>query len=336
MGGKDAFLLISMFIVIFFLFSVAGWIMEVTLKFIQFHRFINRGFLVGPYCPIYGWGAVTVAVLVGGVFARQGTVGETFLAGMVLCGALEYFTSWYMEKVFHARWWDYSQKPMNLHGRIWIGNLLLFGAASVVIVKLIVPLLLHWMSLWPRLAVEIAAGAVVVVMGADYGVSHVLMNQVKREIDAQDGDSTEEIAKKVRELLRSRSVFLRRIQSAYPNAQPRSKRLVEQWKQAQAKLKAAEQEFKENSQKYGDELKRRLEQGSEKAQELREKGGEKAQAIRAQVQEKMEGAREKPGDQALLELRKRMEESRENRKNARAELKRAERKLFGQDSDENE
>ena len=315
MGPKDALLLISMFVVIFFLFSVAGWVMEVTLKYIQFHRFINRGFLVGPYCPIYGWGAVTVAVLVGGVFAREGTIGETFLAGVVLCGALEYFTSWYMEKVFHARWWDYSQKPMNLHGRIWIGNLLLFGAASVVIVKLIVPLLLRWMALWPPLGVEIAAGAVVVVMGADYGVSHVLMNQVKREIDAQDGDSTEEIAKKVRELLRSKSIFLRRIQSAYPNAQPRSKKLVAQWKQAKARMKAAEQEFRDNSQRYAEAMKVRGEEVKAKGEEMKVKSDERAKELRTQLQRKME-------------------ESREKRKNARLELRRAEKKLFGGDEEE--
>lgn len=100
--------------ILFFVFSVIGWCMEVVLKFIQYHRFINRGFLIGPYCPIYGIGVVAVTVLVGGMFSREGTISEIFFAGYVLCGVLEYFTSWYMEKFFHARWWDYSNKPMNL------------------------------------------------------------------------------------------------------------------------------------------------------------------------------------------------------------------------------
>lgn len=72
--------LLSNFVILFFAFSVLGWITEVTLKFIQFHRFINRGFFIGPYCPIYGWGAVAITVLVGGLLGREGTVGETFLA----------------------------------------------------------------------------------------------------------------------------------------------------------------------------------------------------------------------------------------------------------------
>ncbi len=85
-------------VILFFIYACIGWCMEVTLKFIQYRRFINRGFLIGPYCPIYGWGAVAVTVLVGGMIGREGTISEIFWAGYVLCGVLEYATSWYMEK----------------------------------------------------------------------------------------------------------------------------------------------------------------------------------------------------------------------------------------------
>lgn len=102
--------LVCQLIILFFIFSVVGWMIEVTLKYIQYHRFINRGFMIGPYCPIYGSGVVAITVCVGGLVGVTGSVGDTFLAGFVICGALEYFTSWYMEKLFHARWWDYSKK----------------------------------------------------------------------------------------------------------------------------------------------------------------------------------------------------------------------------------
>ena len=92
---------IAELIVLFFCYSVAGWCMEVILKYIQFHRFINRGFLIGPYCPIYGSGAVVVTVLVGGLIGNASYI-VTFLASFVLCGVLEYFVSWYMEKMFHG------------------------------------------------------------------------------------------------------------------------------------------------------------------------------------------------------------------------------------------
>lgn len=307
MAGKDFLTLVSMFIVIFFLFSVAGWCMEVTLKFIQYRRFINRGFLIGPYCPIYGWGAVAVTLIVGGLLARRGTVGETFLAGMVVCGALEYFTSWYMEKLFHARWWDYSTKPMNLHGRIWIGNLLLFGAASVVIVKGIVPFLLRALGKIPALTVEIMAGCIVVLMLLDNIVSHYLMNVVKQQIDTQEGDSTEEISRKVRELLKTRGVLLRRIQSAYPTAQARSRRLVAEWKQAKNRLKAAEAQLRQEQAAAAEEARDKLKAAAARSEEKRR--------VR---QEQAEEARKARLRQAEVRWR-----------NARQELKCAEGKLFG-------
>lgn len=307
MAGKDFLTLVSMFIVIFFLFSVAGWCMEVTLKFIQYRRFINRGFLIGPYCPIYGWGAVAVTLIVGGLLARRGTIGETFLAGMVVCGALEYFTSWYMEKLFHARWWDYSTKPMNLHGRIWIGNLLLFGAASVVIVKGIVPFLLRALGKLPALTVELMAGCIVVLMLLDNIVSHYLMNVVKQQIDTQEGDSTEEISRKVRELLKTRGVLLRRIQSAYPTAQARSRRLVAEWKQAKNQLKAAEAQLRQEQAAAAEAAKDKLKAAAAKSEEKRRVRQEQAEEAR----------------------KARLRQAEARWKAARQELKCAEGKLFG-------
>ena len=69
---------IAELIVLFFCYSVAGWCMEVVLKYIQFHRFINRGFLIGPYCPIYGSGAVVVTVLVGGLIGNASYICDVF------------------------------------------------------------------------------------------------------------------------------------------------------------------------------------------------------------------------------------------------------------------
>ena len=231
--------LICQLVLLFFLFSCVGWVMEVILKYIQFHRFINRGFLIGPYCPIYGFGAVAVTVLVGGLVGREGTVSEIFWAGYVICGALEYFTSWYMENRFHARWWDYSSKPMNLHGRIWVGNLLLFGAASVLIVCLIDPIYFRLAEKIPAFWLYFGAIAVAVLLLADCITSHVLMNVVRREIDTQEGDNTEEITVRVRELLRNRSLLYHRIEQAYPDLHTRPHWLTLKVRQAKKEYKLA-------------------------------------------------------------------------------------------------
>ena len=248
--GKEKVLmnrtLLCQLVVLYFVFSCLGWMMEVTLKYIQYHRFINRGFLIGPYCPIYGAGVVLVTVLVGGLVGiRGGTPGEIFLAGFVICGALEYFISWYMEKAFHARWWDYSRKPMNLNGRIWIGNLILFGLASVVIVLWIDPIYFRIIAKCPPFWLHFAAVAITVLLATDLVVSHVLMDVVRKEIDAQKGDNTEEISQHVHELLRDRNLFIRRIHQAYPELQARPRAMVERVKAARKELKDANRRMKE-------------------------------------------------------------------------------------------
>ena len=105
-------------VLLFFMYSFAGWCMEVVLKYIQYHRFINRGFLTGPICPIYGTGALLITAAIDGLSRYESAYGTTFAISFVLCGAVEYLTSYFLEKRFHARWWDYSGKPMNLHGRV--------------------------------------------------------------------------------------------------------------------------------------------------------------------------------------------------------------------------
>lgn len=232
------------FIIMVFIFSVLGWLMEVTLKLIQYHRFINRGFLIGPYCPVYGFGVASVTILVGGLIGREGTWAETFMAGFVICGFLEYMTSYYMEKMFHARWWDYSNKPMNLQGRIWIGNLILFGLASLVIVKGIAPHYFHFIDTIDPDIRAILSWIIVILMLSDSIVSHILMNIVKKEIDRTQGDNTEEISRRVHELLKNRTLLQRRIYQAYPDFKALPNTLKQRYKEIKKEYKTARKEFK--------------------------------------------------------------------------------------------
>lgn len=231
-------------IILFFLYSCMGWLMEVSLKYVQYRRFINRGFLIGPYCPIYGWGAVVVTVLLSGMIAREGTISEVFWTGYALCGILEYFTSWLMEKLFHARWWDYSQKPMNLNGRIWVGNLLLFGAGSVAIIRWLNPLFFHFIEKLSPFWLRLLAIAIVVLITADSVFSDILMNLVRKEIDAQEGDNTEEISRRVHELLQNRNLCLR-IEQAYPDLHTQPYWLTLQVREARKEYKAASHKVSE-------------------------------------------------------------------------------------------
>ena len=277
-------------IIQFFVFACLGWAMEVTLKFIQYHRFINRGFLIGPYCPIYGTGVVIVTVIVGGLIGREGTLGETFLAGFFLCGALEYFSSWYMEKLFHARWWDYSQKPMNLNGRIWIGNLMLFGLASVVIVKFLDPLFFALLGTWPPRLLRTLAVCIVVLFLADEVASHVLMNLVRRQIDAQQGDNTEEISRQVHALLRNRGLLVRRIHEAYPKLQARPLAMTKRLQEAGREFRAAKRRLAQMLREAaGREKDPRWEEKLQAAKDARRAAGRRLHELQKKLRFRDEG-----------------------------------------------
>ena len=201
---------------LFFIYSLMGWVTEVVLKYFQYKRFINRGFLIGPYCPIYGTGAVIVT-LGGNLLASvDRSWAMSFLIAFVLCGLLEYMTSYILEKHFHARWWDYSQKPMNLHGRVWIGNLILFGLGGMAIIKILNPRLLALPSLMDPLFFNSLLTAVSLLFVADAVMSAFIMSLLKRGVEESRSDKSEEIAAEVRFLLENRSVFHKRIMDAYP------------------------------------------------------------------------------------------------------------------------
>ena len=232
-------------ILLFFAYAFLGWCIEVTLKYFQFHRFINRGFLTGPWLPIYGSGAALITVVIKGLAPLEFSVGTTFAVSFLLCGFLEYMTSYVLEKRFHARWWDYSQKPMNLHGRVWIGNLILFGLGGVVIVYLINPLLLRLSEHMSFPLREIIALSLSVVFVADYVMSHFVLKLVKTSVELSEADDTETISKEVRLLLSDRSVFHRRFAEAYPEVIYKTERIAKRMEEIRLETERLRQEAEE-------------------------------------------------------------------------------------------
>jgi len=229
-------------ILLFFAYAFLGWCIEVTLKYFEFHRFINRGFLTGPWLPIYGSGAALITVVIKGLAPLEFSVGTTFIVSFLLCGFLEYMTSYVLEKRFHARWWDYSQKPMNLHGRVWIGNLILFGLGGVVIVYLINPLLLRLSEHMSFPLREIMAFSLSAVFIADYMMSHFVLKLVKTSVELSEADDTEAISKEVRLLLSNRSVFYRRFADAYPEVIYKTERIAKRMEEIQVEMERLRQE----------------------------------------------------------------------------------------------
>ena len=245
-------------ILLFFAYSFLGWCIEVTLKYFQFHRFINRGFFTGPILPIYGSGAALITVAVSSLARFEYGYGSTFALSFVICGTLEYLTSYWMEKRFHARWWDYSQKPMNLHGRVWIGNLMLFGLGGVAIIHIINPLFDRILAAFSFSAKEITACVLTAVFAADYVLTHFVMKLVKIGVESSEADSTEEISKEVYLLLSDKSVFHKRFADAYPDVIYRTERINARLAEVKAETerlrREAEQRFDERREKLAANL----------------------------------------------------------------------------------
>ena len=122
----------------FVLYAFLGWVCEDLYCGIPAKKFINRGFFYGPYCPIYGVGALLVLYPL--LFVKDYPI-LVFVLGVIITSALEYITSWVMEILFKTRWWDYSERFMNINGRVCLLNSTLFGIMSIVVVYIIHPVI---------------------------------------------------------------------------------------------------------------------------------------------------------------------------------------------------
>lgn len=225
------------YIFIFFIFSVIGWLIEVSLKSIQFHRFINRGFLVGPYCPIYGLGALLIVMSNEWLGKYDSSNAIIFLNSLLICGIVEYFVSYFLEKFYHARWWDYTNKPMNLHGRIWIGNLILFGIGGLAIVNIFNPLFL---SIFYRMDLKyrkITAIIIAILMFSDYIVSYFVMKLIKVNVEKSKADNTEDIKQEIKLLASDKNILYERFINAYPDVKYKTDRIKNRIRKIEAETK---------------------------------------------------------------------------------------------------
>lgn len=133
-------------VLLFFIYSFIGWLWETIYCSLKAGKFVYRGFLIGPYCPIYGFGILGVLYF---VEPFQNNVVVLYVFATILVTTLEYFTSYLLEKLFHASWWDYRNVPLNINGRVAVPVSLFWGIACVLIVKVVNPLVLdleNWLA----------------------------------------------------------------------------------------------------------------------------------------------------------------------------------------------
>lgn len=202
------------YFVLFMIYSFAGWLLEVGVFLVEDKKFVNRGFLIGPYCPIYGSSSIVM------IFALHKYVHDPivlFILAAVLCTFIEYVTSYVMEKLFKARWWDYSTKSFNINGRVCLGNSVVFGILGCLLVYFINPHVSEWLSLIPEQIFIPIGLALFALFIADNITSLNIISRFKSTANTLLKDSTEEITEKVKEILKNRSALTRRLMNAFPD-----------------------------------------------------------------------------------------------------------------------
>ena len=249
---------IRVYFLLFLAYSFIGWAMEVVGKLITLRKFINRGFLIGPYCPIYGCGAILITFLLKRYVDDPITL---FIMAILICGILEYLTSYFMEKIYHARWWDYSQRRFNINGRVCLNTIIPFGLLGMFIMYVSNPFLIGKIKALPTLVLNILFWVTLLIFIIDNIVSTKVISYVgktTKEI-GKDLDNTEEITKKVKEILTGKSALHRRLVNAYPKIQSIRVKIKE--KQEEIKRQVTEQtnEIRENIKKQKDEIKGKIE-----------------------------------------------------------------------------
>lgn len=212
---------ICIYILFFFVYSFLGWCLEVICKLITEKRFTNRGILIGPICPIYGYG-----VLIMTLFFRKylNDPITLFILIIVSCSILEYFTSYFLEKVYHTRWWDYSTKKFNINGRICLETMIPFGILGLLIMNYINPIVFNLLNILPNYLIYILSTIFLITYIIDNIISCKIIYNIQKlskEIQSKQiikKDDTERITRLVRKQIeKSMKLLDRRLIHAFPH-----------------------------------------------------------------------------------------------------------------------
>ena len=265
------------YFMLFFIYAILGWIIETTLVSIEKRKFVNRGFLIGPYCPIYGFGGLAITILLKN-YTKDPIV--LFLMAVIICGTLEYFTSYIMEKIFKARWWDYSAKKYNINGRICLETVVPFGILGCLVMYVLNPITFKYLNMLSNSMLNIISAICFTIFITDNIVSYNVISSFTKTVKTINvgkiKDNTEEITKKVREVLIGKSFFNKRLMEAYPNLQAKIKE----------KARQIAQKAKEVKTEMSDKVESMKEKITQSASEIKDNIGDKVEEMQKEIRKK--------------------------------------------------
>lgn len=176
----------------FYVYGFLGWCAEVGFAAVTSRRFVNRGFLNGPICPIYGVG---ISIVLAFLTPLKSNIVLLYLFSVVLATLLEGVTGWAMYKIFHQRWWDYSDMPLHIGPYVCLPFSLLWGVLCVLIVDVIHPVIQKGLEMLPHTLTVVVLVILTVILIADICVTSAAIFKFNKHLE-----SMEKIAAELKEI----------------------------------------------------------------------------------------------------------------------------------------
>lgn len=253
----------------FFIYAFLGWCTEVIYAAVNSGKFVNRGFLNGPYCPIYGFGVVTVVLC---IYPVKDNLSVLFFGSVILTTALEFITGFILEKIFSEKWWDYSDEHFNVKGYICLKFSLMWGLACIIVIRVIHPLIIKFVDFVPKIVGVIIICVMSAGIISDIIITVLAIMKIKKNIrliqsisdemrnisdftgekiydkvntlmekneqiksqTAETREHLEELKEKYKSILESKGIVNKRIENAFPklkiNTRKNLKELIEEIK----------------------------------------------------------------------------------------------------------
>lgn len=295
-------------LLLFLVYSFLGWCVEVSFVAVTTGRVVNRGFLNGPVCPIYGVGMLGALLLLEPV---ADNLVLLFFLGMLLCTLVELVGGWILERAFHTRWWDYTDKPFNLGGYVCLGFSIMWGFAVTFAVRLIHPLVFSLICWLPHLVGWILVGVLYALFLTDFVLTLITVIGLRKQLGELErvGQALHTVGDTISDRLGNSALAA--------DAKLESAKLAGQERMAESKEKL--ETAVENSQRKLAEGKERLSEGKEKLETAMENSQKKL----AESRERFAEGKEKLGDrisESLQELQQKKQRLEARQKELAASL----------------
>lgn len=256
---------------IFIIYAFIGWCTEVSYAALDRGIFVNRGFLNGPYCPVYGCGVLIVIVI---LTPLKGNLLILFLGSFLLTSVLEYITGYILEKVFHNKWWDYSDKPFNIRGYVCLKFSILWGLACTFIMLVLHPIIFRFIHIIPKI---LGIGILIILMTAFFAdcivtVTTILkfnkrlkvMGEIADKLKVISNEIGENIYENVSEAIEKRENFTETHEELLNDIAQKKDKFTENVENSYQKLNNSVQQSIENRKAEYEELNKRYREMADK------------------------------------------------------------------------